>query len=171
MFCNQLLPIRRSNKWFSFAHGLSDLRWDSKICQFDVSVFREEDIGSFDVSMDFAFGVEITEAFESLPTHVRDLGLHQRTGHVIDILFERRLICIMQYGEFLAKVDSRGGNNNFENQLDRLQHTQIIRKFKRWNFNRADTWILRSRCVLMAEKNSCVVGPNIWSKKLRRVSS
>ena len=79
-------PVRRADEGLPFAHSLRNLRGDAEIGQLDVAIFRQQNVGAFDVTMDFAFGVEVAQAFQRLSTHVRDFRLHQRARHVIDIL-------------------------------------------------------------------------------------
>ena len=65
---------------------MRDLRRDSEVGQFDVSGFREQDVGAFDVAVDFALGVQIRESLKSLATNVSDLVLAKRASHVINVL-------------------------------------------------------------------------------------
>ena len=73
-------PVRRSNKAASFVNGSCDLSADSEVCQLDISRLRQQDVGPFDVSMDFSSAVQITQTIQSFSAHIRYLGLGERSG-------------------------------------------------------------------------------------------
>ena len=61
-------PKRGANKGHALRFHVGELGGNTKVGQLDLTLVGEEDIGSFDVSMDFARRVEVVEPEEKFST-------------------------------------------------------------------------------------------------------
>ncbi len=72
-------PVGRPDEALPLAQGGRDLRRDAKVRQLHLAPVREEDVGTLDVPVHLAHGVEVGQALKRLAAHEGDLLLRQGT--------------------------------------------------------------------------------------------
>lgn len=73
-------PERGSHKGVSFGFLGGKLACDAEIGETDVAFGGKEDVGGFDVAVDFSFRVEVFEAFEEFAEDDGDVGFFEGAG-------------------------------------------------------------------------------------------
>ncbi len=73
-------PIWRPNEALPLAQRGRDLRGHAEVCELDFPFVRQQNVGTLNVSMHLAHGVQIRESLKSLPTHEGDLLFSQRSS-------------------------------------------------------------------------------------------
>lgn len=73
-------PVGSTNKCIPLRFEIGQLRSDAKVCQLDLALVRQKDIGGLDVSMDLVGRMQVVEAEEELAADDGDVGFAEGAG-------------------------------------------------------------------------------------------
>lgn len=90
-------PKGRSDKGVPLRLDIGQLRSDTEVSEFDLASLGKEDIGGLDISVDFAFAVEILDTKEELAAHDGDVILAKVCGFQLEVPMVSFILQLVEY--------------------------------------------------------------------------